>query len=89
MRRRKFFYGCMASWANFKKEKDLAPWLYRMTVNLCHDLRCRSKPSVALELAPALRDAALDPEQSMELLQRQREREAIVLRDLEGFRPQK
>ena len=81
----------------FQEEKDLAPWLYRMTVNLCHDLRRRSKPSVALDLAPALRDAALDPEQAMELLQRQeliaaaleelspREREAIVLRDLEGL----
>ena len=68
-----------------------------MTVNLCHDLRRRSKPSVALDLAPALRDAVLDPEQAMELLQRQeliaaaleelspREREAIVLRDLEGL----
>jgi len=81
----------------FQEEKDLAPWLYRMTVNLCHDLRRRSKPSVALDLAPALRDAVLDPEQAMELLQRQeliaaaleelspREREAIVLRDLEGL----
>lgn len=81
----------------FQEGKDLAPWLYRMTVNLCHDLRRRSKPSVALDLAPALRDAALDPEQAMELLQRQelvaaalaelspREREAIVLRDLEGL----
>jgi RNA polymerase sigma-70 factor (ECF subfamily) len=83
--------------SKFQEEKDLAPWLYRMTVNLCHDLRRRSKPSVALDLAPALRDAALDPEQAMELLQRQelvaaaleelspREREAIVLRDLEGL----
>ena len=81
----------------FQEEKDLAPWLYRMTVNLCHDLRRRSKPSVTLDLAPALRDTALDPEQSMESLQRQelvaaaleelspREREAIVLRDLEGL----
>jgi RNA polymerase sigma-70 factor (ECF subfamily) len=81
----------------FQEEKDLAPWLYRMTVNLCHDLRRRSKPGVTLDLAPALRDAALDPEQAMELLQRQelvaaaleelspREREAIVLRDLEGL----
>ena len=81
----------------FQEEKDLAPWLYRMTVNLCHDFRRRSKPSVALDLAPALRAAALDPEQALELLQRQelvaaaleelspREREAIVLRDLEGL----
>ncbi len=86
-----------AKLGKFQEEKDLAPWLYRMTVNLCHDLRRRSKPSVALDLAPALRDAALDPEQAMELLQRQelvaaaleglspREREAIVLRDLEGL----
>lgn len=83
--------------SKFQEEKDLAPWLYRMTVNLCHDLRRRSKPSVTLDLVPALRDAALDPEQAMELLQRQelvaaaleelspREREAIVLRDLEGL----
>jgi RNA polymerase sigma-70 factor, ECF subfamily len=81
----------------FQEEKDLTPWLYRMTVNLCHDLRRRSRPGIALELAPTPRDAAPDPEQSMELLQRQqlltaalkelsaREREAIVLRDLEGL----
>lgn len=81
----------------FQEEKDLAPWLYRITVNICHDLRRRSKPEVALELAPAPRNEALDPEQSMELVQRQalvaaalkelspREREAIVLRDLEGL----
>jgi len=81
----------------FQEEKDLAPWLYRITVNICHDLRRRSKPEVALELAPTPRHEALDPEQSMELVQRQalvaaalkelspREREAIVLRDLEGL----
>ena len=81
----------------FQEEKDLAPWLYRITVNICHDLRRRSKPEVALELAPTPRNEALDPEQSMELVQRQalvaaalkelspREREAIVLRDLEGL----
>jgi RNA polymerase sigma-70 factor, ECF subfamily len=81
----------------FQEEKDLTPWLYRMTVNLCHDLRRRSKPGIALELAPTPRDAAPDPEQSMELLQRRqllaaalkelsaREREAIILRDLEGL----
>lgn len=81
----------------FQEEKELAPWLYRITVNICHDLRRRLKPDVALELAPAPRDMALDPERSMELVERQelvaaalrelspREREAIVLRDMEGL----
>jgi RNA polymerase sigma-70 factor (ECF subfamily) len=83
----------------FQEDRALAPWLYRITVNLCHDLQRRSKPSlvVALDFAESLRDSALNPEQSVALLQQQelviaalkeltpREREAIVLRDLEGL----
>lgn len=86
-----------AKLGRFHEEKDLAPWLYRMTVNICHDLRRRSKPEVPLELAPAPLDRAADPEQSALAAQRreliaaaletltERERMAIVLRDLEGL----
>ena len=81
----------------FQEEKDLGPWLYRITVNICHDLRRRAKPNVPLEVAPVLRDQAPDPEQSVLFAQRReliaaaldgltpRERDAIVLRDLEGL----
>jgi RNA polymerase sigma-70 factor, ECF subfamily len=81
----------------FQEEKDLGPWLYRITVNLCHDLRRRARPNLSLEAAPLLRDQAPDPEQSMLFAQRReliaaaldgltpRERDAIVLRDLEGL----
>jgi RNA polymerase sigma-70 factor (ECF subfamily) len=81
----------------FQEEKDLGPWLYRITVNICHDLRRRAKPNLPLEVAPLLRDQAPDPEQSVLFAQRRelivaaldgltpRERDAIVLRDLEGL----
>lgn len=81
----------------FREENDLGPWLYRITVNICHDLRRRAKPTVPLEVAPLLRDQAPDPEQSVLFAQRReliaaaldgltpRERDAIVLRDLEGL----
>jgi RNA polymerase sigma factor (sigma-70 family) len=36
----------------FDDGKDLGPWLYRITVNICHDLRRRSKPDLPLDLAP-------------------------------------
>jgi RNA polymerase sigma-70 factor (ECF subfamily) len=75
----------------------LGPWLYRITVNICHNLRRRAKPSLPLELAPILCDQAPDPEQSVLFAQQrdliatalagltQRERDAIILRDLEGL----
>jgi RNA polymerase sigma-70 factor (ECF subfamily) len=81
----------------FREEKDLGPWLYRITVNICHDLRRRAKPNLALELAPLLQDRGPDPEQSALFAQQReliaaaleeltpRERDAIVLRDLEGL----
>lgn len=81
----------------FQEEKELGPWLYRITVNICHDLRRRAKPSLPLELAPILCDQAPDPEQAMLFAQQreliaaaldgltERERDAIVLRDLEGL----
>jgi RNA polymerase sigma-70 factor, ECF subfamily len=81
----------------FQEEKDLGPWLYRITVNICHDLRRRAKPCLPLELAPVLCDQAPDPERAALFAQQreliaaaldeltERERDAIVLRDLEGL----
>jgi RNA polymerase sigma-70 factor (ECF subfamily) len=80
----------------FDEEKDLGPWLYRLTINICRDhLRC-SKRNVPIETAHDCQDSAPDPEESAAAMQEYRlvlaalgqlsprEREAVVLRDLEG-----
>jgi len=83
--------------SKFDRTRDLRPWLYRMTVNVCHDLRRKRKLNVALD--DAAEPAASEPtpeerwsaeEQRQVLFQAlamlsDREREAIVLRDLEGL----
>ncbi|HEX3681235.1 MAG TPA: sigma-70 family RNA polymerase sigma factor [Bryobacteraceae bacterium] len=80
----------------FREDKDLAPWLYRMTVNVCLDSKRRVRTGVPREQALEPRDGARGPEeafraaQERDLLQAalrqlsERERAAIVLRDLEG-----
>lgn len=80
----------------FDEEKELGPWLYRMTVNICRDLRRGSKRMVVLEPAQDAMDGSVDPEVSASIAQQYRmvlaalgqltprEREVIVLRDLEG-----
>jgi len=67
-----------------------------MTVNICRDSLRRSPRGPSSDLILEIPDRALDPEQSLLLAQRQklvlsalenlsaREREVIVLRDLEG-----
>jgi len=72
-------------------------WLYRVTVNLCHDIGRKRKPSVAMEDAPDPVSTADDPHQTLTGAERQRvlqmslralstkERAALVLRDLEGL----
>jgi RNA polymerase sigma-70 factor (ECF subfamily) len=78
-------------------EKNYQAWLYRVTVNLCHDVGRKRKPSVAVEDVPELVSGAADPQQTLTGAERQRvlqmslralsekERVALVLRDLEGL----
>jgi RNA polymerase sigma-70 factor, ECF subfamily len=78
--------------------RDLAPWLYRLAVNVCHDFRRerQRRTSVTAEQAclstinPKQEAALLRDEQkrivamALETLT-ERERAAIVLRDIEGL----
>jgi RNA polymerase sigma-70 factor (ECF subfamily) len=78
-------------------ESNYQAWLYRVTVNLCHDVGRKRKPNVAMDDVPDPVSAAADPHQSLAGAERQRvlqmslralsakEREALVLRDLEGL----
>ncbi|MBV9036483.1 MAG: sigma-70 family RNA polymerase sigma factor [Acidobacteriaceae bacterium] len=82
--------------SRFDEEKDLGPWLYRLTVNVCRDVLRRGKRNVSLDIVSDSADAAPDPEQSAVAAQQYRivldalqelsprEREAVVLCDLEG-----
>jgi RNA polymerase sigma-70 factor (ECF subfamily) len=72
-------------------------WLYRVTVNLCHDAGRKRRPSVAVEDVPELVSQAESAQERLAGSERQRvlqmslralsatEREAVVLRDLEGL----
>ncbi len=78
-------------------EEAIASWLYRVTVNACHDLRRRRRPENPMEYAGQLASAAADPHQALTEIERSRalelslrllpekERAALVLRDLEGL----
>ena len=76
-------------------EGDPQAWLYRVTVNICNDQH-RRRPRV-MELDADFADAAPDPERILAEEQRkrllmdglqtlpERERAAVVLRDIEGL----
>jgi RNA polymerase sigma-70 factor, ECF subfamily len=75
----------------------LTSWLYRVTVNACHDRRRRRRPEDPVEYAEKLPATAADPHQSLADAERrsvlalslrmlpEKERAALVLRDLEGL----
>ncbi len=75
----------------------LSGWLYRVTVNVCNDLRRRRPAAVGIEDAAEVASADADPQQrtaegerrrvlglSLRMLS-EKERAALVLRDLEGL----
>jgi RNA polymerase sigma-70 factor (ECF subfamily) len=78
-------------------EDAVASWLYRVTVNACHDLWRRSGREGPLDDAGQLASGGADPDQALGESERRRalelslrmlpekERAALVLRDLEGL----
>jgi len=76
---------------------NLAGWLYRVTANACYDVRRRKRPERPVEFAGELRASGSDPQQAVAEAERRRaleislrmlpekERAALVLRDLEGL----
>lgn len=84
------------SLSRFEESRDLWPWLYRVTVNICRDLARRSKRTSDVEEAAEVASKEQGPEMAAIAEQQrrvllaalatltQREREAVVLRDLEG-----
>jgi RNA polymerase sigma-70 factor (ECF subfamily) len=84
----------------FRGGTNFAAWLYRMTVNVCHDLNRKAKnraevsisTSDDLHTAPAPPDGAIDDARRRRMLSDglavlpEKERAAIVLRDIEGLR---
>ena len=77
------------------EDRALAAWLYRVTVNACHDARRAKQPTIPLEdIYAAPRedaDAGVATEECRLLVRQaltelpERERAALVLRDLEGL----
>jgi RNA polymerase sigma-70 factor (ECF subfamily) len=77
--------------------QNVPGWLYRVTVNVCHDMTRKRPAPVAMEAVPELADLGADPQQSASQAERRRalqmslrflsekERTAMVLRDLEGL----
>ncbi len=76
-------------------DREVKPWLYRVTVNVCNDhyrRRVINLPPDEQAADPAPRaDSSIDMEERKRLLMEglqtlgQREREAVVLRDIEGL----
>jgi RNA polymerase sigma-70 factor (ECF subfamily) len=76
---------------------NLSSWLYKVTLNVCSDLRRRRRPGEAMEKAADQPESTATPESGMVDAERraalelslrilsERQREAVVLRDLEGL----
>jgi RNA polymerase sigma-70 factor (ECF subfamily) len=78
------------------EKRDLRPWLYRTTSNVCYDILRRNKQDLPIDLVVEPVDQNQNPEERMSATQQKllvfsalkelsvREREVIILRDLEG-----
>lgn len=83
----------------FRGEEEFAPWLYRVTFNVCRDVNRRKRPAGALEGGidavlrspePSADDALLLAEQRRIMAEGlktlpEKQRAALVLRDIEGL----
>ncbi len=83
----------------FDEIRDFRPWLYRVTVNVCRDVHRKRQRTDALSLddLPEITAASPDPQAAAALEEQrrmvalalehlpQKERAAIVLRDIEGL----
>lgn len=79
------------------ESQNLSGWLYRVTVNASHDLRRKQPATDPMEFASAVPAAGNDPQQDATEAERRRvlemslrmlsekERAALVLRDLQGL----
>jgi RNA polymerase sigma-70 factor (ECF subfamily) len=79
---------------------NLAGWLYRVTVNVCHDAQRKRRASAPVEDAAGLAALTADPQRAAVETERRRalemslrmlsekERTVVVLRDLEGLTTQ-
>ena len=77
--------------------ENVTGWLYRVTVNVCHDMTRKRPAQVGVDEIPELVDTGADRQQSATRAERQhalqmslrflseKERAAMVLRDLEGL----
>ena len=78
-------------------QEAVTSWLYRVTLNACHDLRRKRRPEDPADLVEELAGDGDDPYEALAATERSRvlrlslsmlaekEREALVLRDLEGL----
>ena len=81
----------------FDERQDFRAWLYRVTANICFDLLRRAKGELPVDIVPETASAHDTPERAAATHQQSelilaalqtlspREREVIVLRDLEGY----
>jgi RNA polymerase sigma-70 factor, ECF subfamily len=78
---------------SFDETRQLGPWLYRVTLNICNDaLRSRRRVTVLPDLiAPERTDQPLDAAERRKMVADalaslpEKERAAVVLRDVEGM----
>jgi RNA polymerase sigma-70 factor (ECF subfamily) len=76
---------------------NIGGWLYRVTVNVCYDMGRKRVSSVPVESAPDIAERSENPQELVTSAERRRaielslrhlapkERDALVLRDLEGL----